>query len=144
MKSTLAARLIAVAIGAAVAPLSAFGNDWSQWRGPEQSGISRETGLPEKFDPFSGEGVAWKNDKVTGMSSPIVMNGKLYTWTRVGEVVYGSGESKTVVVGPATQEALVCVDIKDGKTLWEYRVNMSQTDVPFHRLGWGNVVAGRA
>jgi outer membrane protein assembly factor BamB len=116
-------------------------NDWSSWRGPEQNGLSRETNLPENFDPFSGENVAWKNDKVTGMSSPVVVKGKLYTWTRVGEVVYGEGENKTVVVGPHTQEALVCVDVTTGKTLWEYRVNMSQTDVPFHRLGWGNVVA---
>jgi outer membrane protein assembly factor BamB len=130
---------MALAVGA-VTPLSAFGNDWSQWRGPEQSGVSRETGLPEKFDPFSGENVAWKNEKVTGMSSPIVMNGRLYTWTRGGEVIYGSGANQTVVVGPQTQEALVCVDVTSGKTLWEYRVNMSQTDVPFHRLGWGNVV----
>jgi outer membrane protein assembly factor BamB len=130
------------ALGAAVSavtPLPARANDWSQWRGPEQNGLSRETGLPEKFDPFSGENVAWKNDKVTGMSSPVVMNGRLYTWTRVGEVVYGQGDNKTVVVGPQTQEALVCVDVTSGKTLWEYRVNMSQTDVPFHRLGWGNV-----
>src|SRR5690242_12044817 len=112
MKRKLAARWIALAVAAAVtplAPLPALANDWAQWRGPEQSGLSRETNLPESFDPFSGENVAWKNDKVAGMSSPIVMNGRLYTWTRVGEVVYGSGDNKTVVVGPQTQEALVCV-----------------------------------
>src|SRR4051812_12005137 len=126
---------------AAACGLPVLANDWANWRGPEQNGLSRETNLPENFDPFTGENVAWTNEKVTGMSSPVVVKGKLYTWTRIGEVVFGEGENKTVVVGPHTQEALVGVDVTTGKTLWEYRVNMSQTDVPFHRLGWGNVVA---
>ena len=113
MKSSLAARWIALAVGA-VAPLSAFGNDWSQWRGPEQSGISRETDLPEKFDPFSGENVAWKNEKVTGMSSPIVMNGQVVhvDARRRGDRT-ARGRTRRSWLGPQTQEALVCVDIND-------------------------------
>jgi outer membrane protein assembly factor BamB len=139
MKYKLATSLMALAVSAALS-LPTRANDWSNWRGPEQNGMSRETGLPETWDPDKGENVAWKNDKVTGMSSPIVMNGKLYTWTRTGEEAFGDGAHKTIVPGPKTQESLVCVDIVTGKTDWEYNVNMYQTDVPFHRLGWGNVV----
>lgn len=136
-----AAACLAVSLGvAAAAAPAALANDWPNWRGPEQNGLSRETSLPDNWDPDAGDNVAWRNDKVTGMSSPIVMNGKLYTWTRVGEVVYGEGANKTIIVSPKTQEALVCVDLQTGKTDWEYKVNMYQTDVPFHRLGWGNVV----
>jgi outer membrane protein assembly factor BamB len=140
MNFKLAPKSIALALAIACAS-PVLANDWANWRGPEQTGASRETNLPDRWDPFSGENVAWKNDKVTGMSSPVVVKNRLYTWTRVGDVIYGEGVNKTAVVGPQTQEALVCVDCTDGKVLWEYRVNMSQTDVPFHRLGWGNVVA---
>src|SRR5689334_7339018 len=111
------------------------GSDWTSWRGPEQNGMSREMGLPEDWDPFGGSNVAWVNKEVAGMSSPVVMNGKLYAWTRTGEVAVGEGENKTIVVGPQTQEALACVDINTGKTLWMYKTNMYQTDVPFHRIG---------
>ncbi len=140
MKTKLTKALSSLLIALAGCAMPAVAGDWSRWRGPEQNGVSREVGLPESWDPFGGENVAWKNEKVTGMSSPIVMNGKLFTWTRIGEMVIAQGDGQTLVVGPQTQEALVAVDIQTGKTLWEYKVNMSQTDVPFHRLGWGNVV----
>src|SRR5215212_9472365 len=139
MKWTIAAAL-AVLVGGA----SSRAGDWAQWRGPAQNGVSDETNLPVSFDPFSGENVAWHNPAVSGMSSPVVMKGRLYTWTRVGEEKWGEGGQATIVVGPKTQEALVCVDANTGKTIWEYRVNMTQTDVPFHRLGWGNVAADPA
>lgn len=120
---------------------SAGAGDWTNWRGPEHNGVSREVGLPESWDPDSGENVAWKNEKVGGMSSVVVMNGRVYAWTRTAEVAVPQGGGTTLVVGPHTQESLTCMDAATGKTLWEYKVNMSQTDVPFHRLGWGNVVA---
>ena len=109
MKLKLAPRSLAIALAVACAS-PVLANDWANWRGPEQNGVSRETNLPDKWDPFTGENVAWKNDKVTGMSSPVVVKNRLYTWTRLGDVVYGEGDNKTVVVGPHTQEALVCVD----------------------------------
>ncbi len=112
---------------------------WYRWRGPEQAGVSREKNLPDKWDPDSGENVVWENE-VGGMSSPIVMNGKVYTYTRIGEVE----TNDTLVSGPQTQEALVAIDAKTGKTLWTHAENMTQTDVPFHRLGWSNVVGDPA
>src|SRR5687768_11074572 len=46
---------------------------WYQWRGPEQNGVSRETNLPETWDPETGENVVWQAP-VGGMSSPVVWN----------------------------------------------------------------------
>ena len=114
---------------------SANANDWAKWRGPEQNGVSRETGLPANWNPDTGENVVWKNG-VGGMSSPIVMNGHVYTITRVGE----QEAPDTLIPGPKTQESVICIDAETGKTVWEYRENPTQTEVPFHRLGWGNVV----
>ena len=70
-----------VIIGAmlAVADLSPAGAaendplDWPHWRGPEQNGISRETGLIDTWDP-TAEGtegnVLWKNAELGGISTP--------------------------------------------------------------------------
>ena len=116
----------------------ALANDWYQWRGPEQDGVSRETNLPEKWSP-DGENLAWKAP-VGGMSCPIVMDGRVYSFTRVGEVPAGEGLTATVDPGPKTQEALTCLDEKTGKILWQHLNNMFQTDAPFHRLGWSSPV----
>ena len=49
--------------------------DWPYWRGPEQNGISRETGLPDKWDHRGGPGskVSWVRKDLGGRSTPIVM-----------------------------------------------------------------------
>src|SRR4051812_7052306 len=114
----------------------AFAGDWSQWRGPEQNGVSREKGLIDKWDPDTGENVIWKKAGMGGMSSPIVMNGKLYTLARTGDVPEGGN----VRPSEQTQEQIVCLDANTGEVLWHQEENMFQTDLPFHRIGWSNVV----
>src|SRR5438094_459908 len=39
-----------------------YGADWLHWRGPEQTGVARDTGLPDKWSPDqSGENnLIWK------------------------------------------------------------------------------------
>jgi outer membrane protein assembly factor BamB len=116
----------------------AHAGDWYRWRGPEQDGVSREKNIVGTWSP-EGENLIWKND-VGGMSSPIVMNGKVYTISRSGEVAAGGEAGETVKPGPMTQETYVCVDANTGKVLWRHFENMTQTDVPFHRIGWSNPV----
>ncbi len=108
--------------------------DWHQWRGPEQNGVSRETNLPDKWTP-EGDNVLWQAP-VGGMSSPIVMRGRVYLLGRTG----AEKIANTTVVGPRTQETVVCLDANTGKLVWEHRMNMTQTEVPVHRLGWSNPV----
>src|SRR5688572_23363046 len=118
-----------------LAPTVAAARDWHQWRGPEQNGVSRETNLPEKWDPDAGENVLW-TAPAGGMSSPIVMKGRVYVLGRTGEVKRGNA----LTVGPRTQETVVCLDANTGKPIWDYKMNMTQTEVPVHRLGWSNPV----
>ena len=40
---------------------------WLAWRGPEQTGVSRETGLPDKVDP---KNPLWRVD-FPGQSTPV-------------------------------------------------------------------------
>jgi outer membrane protein assembly factor BamB len=122
-----------------LAPALAEARDWHQWRGPEQNGVSRETNLPETWDPDGGENVLW-TAPAGGMSSPIVMKGRVYLLGRTGEVKRGNA----LTVGPRTQEAVVCLDASTGKPVWEHRMNMTQTEVPVHRLGWSNPVGDPA
>jgi outer membrane protein assembly factor BamB len=118
-------------------PQNARLKGWYQWRGPEQTGVSREKNLPETWNPETGENVIWAAD-VGSMSSPVIWNGKLYTWTRVNEIPTGTADYPTLAPGPLTQEALTCVDINTQKILWQHKLNMTQTEVPFHRLGWSS------
>src|SRR3954467_6029090 len=85
----------------AVSASSAHAHDWYRWRGPEQDGVSREKGIVSKWSP-EGENLIWKNE-IGGMSSPIVMNGKVYTISRSGEVEAGGAPGPTGKTGPTKQ-----------------------------------------
>jgi outer membrane protein assembly factor BamB len=104
--------------------------DWPQWRGPENNGISRESGLVDEWDP-EAEGtsgnVLWRNEELGGISTPIVLRGKLYTIVR--------SDAGT----PQDCEKVVCVDAATGKKIWEQRNNIFLSDVPAERIGWANV-----
>lgn len=105
--------------------------DWPYWRGPEMNGISREKNLPSSWDP-SGENLIWSRPELGTRSTPIVMNGNLYTIVRHN---------------PATAkeaEKVVCVDAATGDTKWENIYNVFLTDVPDTRVGWSSVVGDPA
>ncbi len=108
--------------------------DWPHWRGPEQNGVSRETGLVDRFNPRGGPGsnVLWKSPEAAGISTPIVLRGKLYTIVR--------DQPDT----PQEGEKVLCLDARTGKVLWEHRYNVFLSDVPAERIGWGNCVADPA
>ena len=56
-------------------------DDWGQWRGPERTGISMETGLLQTW-PANGPPLRWKaTDIGTGYSSPSVVRGRVFLQT---------------------------------------------------------------
>ncbi len=89
---------------------------WLSWRGPEQTGISRETGLPEKVS--AGEAL-WVAD-YPGQSAPVLANGKLYAMGYVGQ-------------GPDLQEGVTCFDAETGKQLWQRVYNDYLSDTIYLR-----------
>lgn len=127
-----AALLAVQTLVVATATIAADGDplDWPYWRGPEGNSISRETGLPETIDAKGGKGsnLLWKSEAGAGRSTPIVMNGKLYTLVRDKP---GSKEEG---------EKVICFDAATGDVLWENAFNVWSSDVPDTRVGWSSVV----
>ena len=106
-------------------------DDWPYWRGPNCDGTSHTTGLIDDWNPKGGEGsnVQWVRDDLGSRSTPIVMNGKLYTILRADPGT------------PREGERVVCVDAETGETQWESRFNVYLSDVPDTRVGWSSCVA---
>jgi outer membrane protein assembly factor BamB len=98
-------RLSLVGIGALAATLlaSACGADWPQWRGPQQDGISRETGLLPKW-PENGPAELWRIPLGAGFSAVSVVGDRAYT-------LFGTEEG----------EFVVALDAASGKTVWKTR-----------------------
>ncbi|WP_231742339.1 PQQ-binding-like beta-propeller repeat protein [Stieleria varia] len=103
--------------------------DWPNWRGPHQNGHSDDTGLIDSFDPDGGPGsnVLWKSETAAGISTPIVMDGRLFTIVR--------DQPGT----PKDAEKVIALDAATGELLWENVYNVFLSDLPAERVGWSNV-----
>ena len=89
---------------------------WLDWRGPLQTGVSLERGLPEKVDAKTA---LWTAD-FPGQSAPVIANGKLYIMGFQGE-------------GPDLQEGVTCFDAETGKLLWKQLFNDFLSDIIYLR-----------
>ncbi|HEX4608823.1 MAG TPA: PQQ-binding-like beta-propeller repeat protein [Urbifossiella sp.] len=77
-------------------------DDWPQWRGPDRTGLSKETGLLKEW-PQDGPPLRWKAPDIgPGYSSPAVAGGKVFIQTTRGD-----------------QEFALALDEKTGKELWK-------------------------
>lgn len=99
-------------------PLAAFGltfamlggassaADWPQWRGPDRTGVSSETGLLAAW-PASGPRLVWRvADLGAGFGTPSVAGDRLYVQSNRG----------------AADEILQARAIADGRPAWEVRL----------------------
>ena len=77
------------------------GYDWPQWRGPRQDGISLETGLLNEW-PEGGPPELWRIALGIGYSSVAVVGERAYT-----------------MFGDDSGEYVICIDVRDGHTLWK-------------------------
>jgi len=80
---------------------TALAADWPQWRGPDRTDISKETGLLKQW-PAEGPKRLWLFEKAgAGYSGPAIVGGKMFT--------LGTREN---------QEVLLALDANTGKELW--------------------------
>jgi outer membrane protein assembly factor BamB len=97
--------LLAFSMALACAATSARALDWPQWRGPDRTDVSKETGLLESW-PAGGPKRLWLYENAgAGYAGPAIVAGKLFTMgTRDGA------------------EILIALDANLGKELWYARI----------------------
>ncbi len=129
LKQWCAAAAVLCAVSAAVlaqGPRRVANGDWPEMRGPNRDGISRETGLLDRW-ALNGENFLWRVP-YGGRSAPIVMGNRVYVQNPAGR-------------GTDLRERVMALDADTGKVVWEYRFNLYQSDVPAHRVGWASPAA---
>lgn len=127
---TFLALCLTVDFGILVTPTQA--GDWPDWRGPGQDRHAADQMLVTSFNPESGENILWKHEDAGGISTPVIMNNRLYTLVR-----HRPGT-------PDEAEKVLCIDARTGVTLWENIFNVYLSDVPAERVGWSCVIADPA
>jgi outer membrane protein assembly factor BamB len=103
---------------------SGLAGEWAHWRGPHGNGVADESGLVSSWST-SGENLLWKAD-FTGRSTPVVFDGRVCAIGRAG-------------TDATKHEVVTCWDAFSGKPVWEQRINVYHTAVPFTRAGWANI-----
>ena len=118
MKAIRLVLLLAVAVNfsSPVSTHAAPVSGWLAWRGPEQLGVSRETGLPDRI---IASNALWVAD-YPGQSTPVIADGKLYILGYLGD-------------GADLQEGVGCFDAETGKQLWSRRYNDFISDTVYQR-----------
>ena len=110
-------------------PLAAPAEEWTDWRGPLENRHAAADGVyVDSFDPEKGTNILWKNEEAGGISTPVIMAGKLFTLVR-----HKPGTTEEA-------EKLLCLDATTGKKIWENIFNVYLSDVPAERVGWSAVV----
>jgi outer membrane protein assembly factor BamB len=84
-------------------------DDWSQFRGPNASGISPSDGLPVEFSPQ--QNVIWRTALPQGHSSPVLGGGRIF--------LTGFEGNKLLTI---------CLDRKSGRLLWQREVPRRRSD----------------
>ena len=123
----IAVLFLALALGvSAQGPRRVAIGDWPDMRGPNRDGVSKETGLIDKW-ALNGENFLWRAP-YGGRSTPIVVGNRIYLQNPAGR-------------GKDLQERVMALDADTGKLIWEYKFNIFQSDVPPHRVGWASPAA---
>ncbi|HKZ76733.1 MAG TPA: PQQ-binding-like beta-propeller repeat protein [Pyrinomonadaceae bacterium] len=90
---------------------NALAEDWSQFRGPNGSGVAETTGLPVEFGP--NKNVIWKTALPAGHSSPVLTRNRIFVTAHTTEK-----ENYKLLV--------ICLDRQTGKLIWQHEVPRSR------------------
>src|SRR5437773_1965649 len=96
--------------------LVGFAGDWSQFRGPNGSGIADTAGVPLEFGP--GMNVVWRTPAPSGHSSPVLTANRIFI---SGFLSRRRGTYLDMLHGNWTLEPkleVLCFDRSNGKLLW--------------------------
>lgn len=126
--------LLALSLAAGLPPAGRVA-DWPQFRGPNGSGVSKETGLPLEWS--ATKNLVWKTPLPgPGSSSPIVFGDRVYVTCYSGYGLDRVAPGKSVdLKSPGNladlKRHLVCVARDSGKVLWTRDVESDGPDQPY-------------
>jgi outer membrane protein assembly factor BamB len=120
--------LLALTITASSGLTTAVTEDWPQFRGPNGSGVSSTTGLPQEFGP--NKNVIWKTELPPGHSSPVLTRDHIFVTAHTKKTAQAGGKETYKLL-------VICLDRATGKLLW-------QREVPRLRVGRLQLVNGPA
>ncbi len=113
-RSRLAATLAIVSLSFAT---TAMADNWPQWRGPQGTGVSTETGIASVWS--QSENVKWTAPMPgQGGATPVVWDDRLFVTSADGDDL-----------------VLICLNTNDGKEIWRVKVTDGNQDA---RAGEGN------
>lgn len=112
MRDLINPRTIYAVVAAAAASGAANAADWPQWRGPQRSGVSSETGWQSRWTA-GGPRRLWSEIVGQGFSSVAVQGNRLYTM--------GHSNGK---------DSVQCLDASTGRRIWSYAYNHPAGDYP--------------
>ena len=93
--------LLLILIAALFAPHTTP-TDWPQFLGPDRNGVYRGPALAEKW-PAGGPRVVWQKETGQGFSGPVVAQGRVILFHRVGN-----------------REVVESIEARTGKPQWQY------------------------
>lgn len=128
----LTAVVAAGAWSAASGQLPAGPGDWPGFRGPDRTGLSKESGLLPQW-PRGGPRLAWKATGLGGgYSTPSLVGGKLYVMGAKGQPDAGKGKGKGRGKGGAggNTESVLCLSVEGGKQFWATEVGSTAGGYP--------------
>ncbi len=118
MKITYCIRIVGLSL---VAASSLRAHDWPEFRGPTGQGYSPARNVPVHWSGTSN--VVWKvSIPGSGWSSPALVQGRLYLTTCV-----------TPDGGGGLSLRVLCLDARDGKSLWSTEVFQHETGASVHK-----------
>jgi outer membrane protein assembly factor BamB len=104
------------AVDAAAVREEPAGEDWSAFLGPQGNGVTRDTGIAERW-PEKGLPVLWRKRFEDGYAAPSIRRGKL-----------------VVFYGIDTGETVECLRADSGASLWKYEYS-GVTTAPYYGEG---------
>ncbi|HEX4899298.1 MAG TPA: PQQ-binding-like beta-propeller repeat protein, partial [Pyrinomonadaceae bacterium] len=98
--------------------------DWTQFRGPNGSGVSASTGLPVEFG--AGKNVVWKTDLPPGHSSPVLTKNRIFVtgYSKIDAPAKQNAHARQA--SPIEKEnyklVVIALDRQTGKIVWQREV----------------------
>ncbi len=117
---------VAILVTSLIAPV-VRAQEWTQFRGPNGTGVSETAGLPTEFGPKKN--VIWKTDLPQGHSSPVLTRDRIFitAFNKLSSAT-NNGSTNAASKNENHKLSVICLDRRTGKVLWE-------RDVPRTRDG---------